>query len=88
MASLAATNWHKPISVVPCLSWTTASCVFTQGVMSGSIPWEILESQYRMYHPNDREELKQLIVSPEDNVSTLQPKNIAHSHYYYIFISF
>ena len=30
MASLAASNWHKPVSLIPCLSWTTASCVFTE----------------------------------------------------------
>ncbi|XP_015600599.1 protein ABHD18 isoform X2 [Cephus cinctus] len=46
MASLAATNWPKPIPLVPCLSWSTASPVFTQGVMSASINWELLESQY------------------------------------------
>ncbi|KAG7204415.1 hypothetical protein KM043_004856 [Ampulex compressa] len=46
MASLAATNWPKPIGLVPCLSWSTASPVFTQGVMSASINWDLLESQY------------------------------------------
>lgn len=46
MASLAATNWPKPISLVPCLSWSTASPVFTQGVMSASINWTLLENQY------------------------------------------
>lgn len=30
MASLAATVWPKPVSLVPCLSWTTASTVFTR----------------------------------------------------------
>lgn len=30
MASLACTAWPKPLAIVPCLSWTTASCVFTQ----------------------------------------------------------
>lgn len=29
-ASLAATNWPKPLVLVPCLSWSTASPVFTQ----------------------------------------------------------
>ncbi|KAE8630379.1 hypothetical protein XENTR_v10000803 [Xenopus tropicalis] len=29
MASLAVTNWPKPIPLVPCLSWSTASGVFT-----------------------------------------------------------
>lgn len=46
MASLAATNWPKPIPLVPCLSWSTASPVFTKGVMSASINWSLLESQY------------------------------------------
>lgn len=46
MASLAATNWPKPLVLVPCLSWSTASAVFTQGVMSQSINWQNLESQY------------------------------------------
>jgi hypothetical protein len=30
MASLAATNWPKPIALIPCLSWSSASGVFTQ----------------------------------------------------------
>lgn len=46
MASLAATNWPKPIALVPCLSWSTASSVFTEGVMSASINWGLLENQY------------------------------------------
>ncbi|XP_044019211.1 protein ABHD18 isoform X5 [Aphidius gifuensis] len=53
MASLAATSWPKPIPLVPCLSWSTASPVFTQGVMSESIDWSLLQSQYfsdTMYH--------------------------------------
>ncbi|CAK1541644.1 unnamed protein product [Leptosia nina] len=46
MASLAATNWPKPLVLVPCLSWSTASAVFLQGVMAHSINWDLLESQY------------------------------------------
>jgi hypothetical protein len=46
MASLAAANWPKPISLIPCLSWSTASPVFTEGVMSASINWALLETQY------------------------------------------
>lgn len=30
MASLAATNWPQPAILVPCLSWSTASGVFTK----------------------------------------------------------
>lgn len=68
-ASLAATNWHEPIGIVPCLSWTTASCVFTQGVMSGSIPWKMLEKQYLNYPDIDRIELRKQLNSPEKNLN-------------------
>uniref|UniRef100_A0A0B6ZRB6 Uncharacterized protein n=2 Tax=Arion vulgaris TaxID=1028688 RepID=A0A0B6ZRB6_9EUPU len=65
MASLAATNWTKPISLVPCLSWSTASCVFTQGVMSGAIPWKTLEEQF--FENNVYlDEIRKLIISPEN----------------------
>lgn len=46
MASLAATNWPKPVVLVPCLSWSSASAVFTEGVMSESIDWNLLQEQY------------------------------------------
>ncbi|XP_068596389.1 protein ABHD18 [Brachionichthys hirsutus] len=46
MASLAATNWPKPIPLIPCLSWSTASTVFTTGVLSRAINWTALERQY------------------------------------------
>jgi len=32
MASLVGASYNKPLSIVPCLSWTTASCAFTQGL--------------------------------------------------------
>ncbi|KAL7861138.1 hypothetical protein AOLI_G00174870 [Acnodon oligacanthus] len=46
MASLAVTNWPKPIPLIPCLSWTTASSVFTTGVLSKAVNWRELEKQY------------------------------------------
>ncbi|XP_078145352.1 protein ABHD18 isoform X2 [Centroberyx gerrardi] len=46
MASLAVTNWPKPIPLIPCLSWSTASSVFTTGVLSKAINWRELEKQY------------------------------------------
>nr|XP_025044798.1 protein ABHD18 isoform X3 [Pelodiscus sinensis] len=46
MASLAVTNWPKPLPLVPCLSWSTASGVFTTGVMSKAVNWRELEKQY------------------------------------------
>jgi len=45
MASLAATNWSEPLVVVPCMSWTSASVVWTNGVMSSSLPWKLLQKQ-------------------------------------------
>ncbi|KAF5288142.1 hypothetical protein FQA39_LY15486 [Lamprigera yunnana] len=47
MASLAACNWPKPLVLVPCLSTSTASGVFTEGVMSESINWDLLQKQFK-----------------------------------------
>jgi len=46
MASLGATVWDKPIGLVPCLSWTSASLTFTKGALTGAINWDLLEKQY------------------------------------------
>lgn len=46
MASLAATNWPERLAIVPCMSWTSASVVWTEGVLSKAIPWRVLEKQY------------------------------------------
>nr|XP_057919781.1 protein ABHD18 [Doryrhamphus excisus] len=46
MSSLAVTNWPKPIPLIPCLSWSTASSVFTTGVLSKAVNWMELEKQY------------------------------------------
>ncbi|XP_042238777.1 protein ABHD18-like isoform X2 [Homarus americanus] len=64
MASLAATSWPKPLPLIPCLSWSTASGVFTQGVLSGAINWEMLKNQY-FSNEVFREELFDMIQSPE-----------------------
>ncbi|CAC5422803.1 Protein ABHD18 [Mytilus coruscus] len=64
MASLAASVYPKPISLIPCLSWTTASTVFTKGVMSESIPWKVLENQYSV-DTVYADEIKHTLVSPE-----------------------
>lgn len=79
MASLAGTNWHKPLGIIPCLSWTTASCVFTQGVMSGAIPWELLQSQYFSDHVF-REEIEQMIHSPEKNAAFTAGQHFARNY--------
>ncbi|XP_060568024.1 protein ABHD18-like isoform X1 [Ruditapes philippinarum] len=64
MASLGVTNWHKPISLIPCMSGSTAAGVFTHGVLSKAIPWDLLIKQYGADEAYERE-LKKLIVSPE-----------------------
>uniref|UniRef100_A0A182Q8M3 Protein ABHD18 n=1 Tax=Anopheles farauti TaxID=69004 RepID=A0A182Q8M3_9DIPT len=65
MASLAATNWPKPLVLVPCLSWSTASSVFTEGVMSHSISWDVLETQY-FADGNFRERLSKMVTVVDD----------------------
>uniref|UniRef100_A0A182W0N5 Protein ABHD18 n=1 Tax=Anopheles minimus TaxID=112268 RepID=A0A182W0N5_9DIPT len=65
MASLAATNWPKPLVLVPCLSWSTASSVFTEGVMSHSINWDVLETQY-FADGNFRERLSKMVTVVDD----------------------
>ncbi|XP_069834691.1 protein ABHD18 [Dendropsophus ebraccatus] len=60
MASLAVTNWPKPIPLVPCLSWSTASAVFTSGVLSKAVNWKELEKQY-CTHSVYEEEIMRLL---------------------------
>lgn len=64
-ASLAATNWPKPLVLVPCLSWSTAAPVFTQGVMSQSINWDTLETQY-FADGQYRERLAKMVTIVDD----------------------
>ncbi|XP_066911686.1 protein ABHD18-like [Clytia hemisphaerica] len=45
MATIAASGWHKPIALVPCLSWTSAGPAFTEGVLSHAVCWDVLEKQ-------------------------------------------
>ncbi|XP_055923406.1 protein ABHD18 isoform X2 [Eupeodes corollae] len=65
MASLAATNWPKPLVLVPCLSWSTAAAVFTTGVMSHSINWDMLETQY-FADGQYRERLSKMVTIIDD----------------------
>ncbi|XP_038132105.1 protein ABHD18 [Cyprinodon tularosa] len=60
MASLAVTNWPKPIPLIPCLSWSTASSVFTTGVLSRAVNWAELEKQYAVNSVYEREIFKLL----------------------------
>ncbi|XP_040470293.1 protein ABHD18 isoform X2 [Falco naumanni] len=60
MASLAVTNWPKPLPLVPCLSWSTASAVFTTGVLSKAVNWRELEKQYFTQTVYEEEIIKML----------------------------
>ncbi|KAM8908707.1 protein ABHD18 isoform 1-T2 [Spinachia spinachia] len=60
MASLAVTNWPKPIPLIPCLSWSTASSVFTTGVLSKAVNWTELEKQYAINSVYETEIIKLL----------------------------
>ncbi|VDL61986.1 unnamed protein product [Hymenolepis diminuta] len=46
MATICATTVPFPVSLVPCLSWTSASVVFLEGVLSHSVDWRTLTKQY------------------------------------------
>ncbi|XP_002162928.3 protein ABHD18 [Hydra vulgaris] len=45
MATVASSGWNKPLAIVPCLSWTSAAPIYTQGVLYGGVHWKILEDQ-------------------------------------------
>jgi len=47
MASLAFTNWSGPLSLLSCASWSSSSTVFCDGVLSRTIPWALLEKQFK-----------------------------------------
>ena len=64
MASLGATVWPKPMGLVPCLSWTSGTLSYTKGVLSGAIPWDLLEKQY-MKDNAYKEEVLKLIEGEE-----------------------
>ncbi|OXA57246.1 hypothetical protein Fcan01_08257 [Folsomia candida] len=82
MASLAAVTYNKPVCLVPCLSWSTASGVFTQGVMSGAIDWKSLETQF-FSNSFFKDELYKIVWSNSDEaylagkefVSQFDPKS-------------
>ncbi|XP_049626068.1 protein ABHD18 [Suncus etruscus] len=72
MASLAVSNWPKPMPLVPCLSWSTASGVFTTGVLSKSINWRELEKQYYTQTVYEEEIIHMLEYCGADSFKTGQ----------------
>ena len=49
LATLGASVIPEPIGIVPCLALSSSSSTFTKGVMSGAIPWHLLEKQLGEY---------------------------------------
>eukprot|EP00118_Oscarella_pearsei_P003508 m.14564 g.14564 ORF g.14564 m.14564 type:complete len:365 (+) comp25823_c0_seq2:12-1106(+) len=47
MASIASCFWRHPLAIVPCLSWSTASAVFTEGVLKDGCAWNALDRDMR-----------------------------------------
>ncbi|XP_061541435.1 protein ABHD18 isoform X5 [Phycodurus eques] len=72
MSSLAATNWPKPIPLIPCLSWSTASSVFTTGVLSKAVNWSELEKQYAINSVYEEEIVKLLEYCGADSFRMAQ----------------
>merc|ERR1711892_93 len=64
MACLAASAWPHPIGLVPCLSWTSGSVTFCQGVMSKAINWKLMEKQLCMIREY-KTDVWDLVNSPE-----------------------
>ncbi|KAK2849546.1 hypothetical protein Q5P01_009380 [Channa striata] len=75
MASLAVTNWPKPIPLIPCLSWSTASSVFTTGVLSKAVNWTELEKQYAINSVYEEEIIKLLEYCGADSFK-MSPEHI------------
>lgn len=55
MASLTAAHWPRPVGLVPCLSWSTASQCWTEGVLSHAVAYDKLADTY--FHPEFQREL-------------------------------
>ncbi|XP_051915834.1 protein ABHD18 [Hippocampus zosterae] len=72
MSSLAVTNWPKPIPLIPCLSWSTASSVFTTGVLSKAVNWSELEKQYAINSVYEEEIMKLLEYCGADSFKMAQ----------------
>ncbi|XP_077389074.1 protein ABHD18 [Festucalex cinctus] len=72
MSSLAVTNWPKPIPLIPCLSWSTASSVFTTGVLSKAVNWSELEKQYAINSVYEEEIIKLLEYCGADSFKMAQ----------------
>jgi len=39
-------SWSGPLSLLSCASWSTSSTAFCDGVLSRTIPWDLLKKQF------------------------------------------
>lgn len=81
-ASLAAAMWPKEVPAVPCLSWATASSVFTEGILSHAVCWDALETQLfysRIGHDEGRRRaFRQVLEKMEKSCETRTGCTAAH----------
>ncbi|XP_061164774.1 protein ABHD18-like [Saccostrea echinata] len=81
MSSLAATIWPKPIALVPCLAGVTASPVYTRGILSKAVRWDVLKNSY--YEDKEYEhEIRKMLVSPERGISRFSSKDYTVQDYH------
>lgn len=78
MAALSATVMPRPVGVVPCLAWTSASLTFTEGVLADAIPWDLLSKQ--LIARTEYGDQIQTWVRSEDNKFT-PPANFDFTHW-------
>ncbi|CAF0810744.1 unnamed protein product [Rotaria sordida] len=75
MASLAFTNWPGPLSLLSCASWSTSSTAFCDGVLSRTIPWDLLKKQFyeNKAYQTFYEYLREGKKSTSSNLSVIDP---------------
>lgn len=78
MAALSATVMPRPVGVVPCLAWTSASLTFTEGVLADAIPWDLLNQQ--LVTRTEYGDQIQACVRSEDNKFS-PPSNFNFTHW-------
>ncbi|XP_056010431.1 protein ABHD18-like isoform X2 [Ostrea edulis] len=81
MSSLAATIWPKPIGLVPCLAGVTASPVYTRGILSKAVRWDVLKNSY--YEDKEYEhEIRKMLDSPEKGTGRFSSRDYTVQDYH------
>ncbi|KAL5960499.1 Protein ABHD18 [Taenia solium] len=86
MATICATTVPFPVSLIPCLSWTSASVVFVEGVISRSVDWRTLTKQYledsiyaKVIRPRIQPSIQPAFVSKTQNQANSLPSAAAEA---------